>query len=421
MKNSDVADNRFNAKQWIWVCLMLRLAVMPFAMHGDLLFVYGTPHFLAHGQWDAYGIAAEKFDKFYYPPLTMILFACVQWVFRFLFSGYETFTHSIAEGGRNFIFDSNDLFFTLFLLKLPYLVSELALIWVCWRMLPDEEDKRAFTALWAVNPLVIYGEYVIGQMGLMPAFCVVLACYFSLQKGKAHYACLSLGLGCLLKMFPIIFLPVVLCLTSRNLKDSVRLSLYCFIPIAIGFGLFYMVSGAAILKVIAVTSSASQQTGMLPGWVVRIVQAAIYGAVCIHILVHRKQSSDYVFQYFLVVYLALYLSSSVWQTYYFVWFVPFAILYVQKRVALKKWFYCFMLVIFMSGLRSRESAFGAFAPLNPELFLSIPSLKDVVGFLFNLSVYNNTLAFAFYALNLLLLSIILKNLFFPRHDGGADV
>lgn len=425
MNNSgcqEITNNRFNAKQWLLLSLLIRLTIMPFTMHGDLLFVYGTPHFLAHGQWDAYSIAWEKFDRYYYPPLSLVLFASVQLVFRFLFSGYETFLHSVAVGEISSLNSSDDIFLVLFLLKIPYLIVDLMLVWTCWGMLSGDDEKRSFTALWAVNPLVIYGEYIIGQSGLIPAFCVLLACYFSLKKGKEHYACVAIGMGCLMKLFPIIFLPLVLCLTSRTPKDAVRLSLYCLVPVAVGFGMFYMISGTAVFKVANVASSASKNTGIFPVWAMQITQAAIYGAICVHILMNRKRDFDYtlIIQYFLVVYLALYASSPIWQTYYFEWFVPFVILYVHKKVALKNWFYCFMLVLFMAGLRSRESAFGAFAPLNPELFLSIPSLRDVVGFLFNLDIYSNTLTVAFYALHLFLLSAILKSIFSRPIDGGVN-
>ena len=90
MNNPEITDNRFNAKQWLLISLLLRLMVMPFTLHGDLLFVYGAPHFLSHGQWDAYRIASEMFDVAYYPPLTMIVFAGIQFVFRFLFPSCVT-------------------------------------------------------------------------------------------------------------------------------------------------------------------------------------------------------------------------------------------------------------------------------------------------------------------------------------------
>ena len=50
-----------------------------------------------------------------------------------------------------------------------------------------------------------------------------------------------------------------------------------------------------------------------------------------------------------------------------------------------------MLTIFIAGLKPRTATLGIFAPINPELFLSFPPLKDVTGFLLDQKTYELTI------------------------------
>ena len=62
--NIQTITGRFNIKQWFLISLLLRLIVMPFTVHGDLFFVYNTPHIFSHGEWNAYQIASENFSPY---------------------------------------------------------------------------------------------------------------------------------------------------------------------------------------------------------------------------------------------------------------------------------------------------------------------------------------------------------------------
>ncbi len=100
-------------KQWLLIGLLLRLAVIPFTMHGDMVFVYLYPHFFSHGEWDAYGIGLRMVNVPYYPPMAMVFFALIQVVLRPLFPGFETFMHSVVYEDVPFL-DADHLFLSAF-------------------------------------------------------------------------------------------------------------------------------------------------------------------------------------------------------------------------------------------------------------------------------------------------------------------
>ncbi len=414
---------RFNAKQWLLICFLLRLAVIPFTFHGDLSFLYRAPHYVLHGEWDVYGMVAKTPGKSFYPPLTVIYFVCVQFFFQYFIPGYEVFTHSLANQNPAVgvievkqLMESQYVFTSLFFMKLPYLIFDFLLIKIFLKMLPDKRKKKYFIVFWAVNPVVIYGTYMVGQFDLIPAFLVVLAYYYSLQQGKEHFACLSLSIGFLFKIFPIVFLPIVLLVSSRSIKDFIRLFLYGTVPAVFFYFLFYLVSGKATFLLFDVFSYNFSLATDQSIFVLRACQAIVCALVGYHIifLSQRKFNNILLSQYFLLVYFSCFWGLPIASTHYFIWLTPFLIFYTINNSKWNKAYYFLLIVIFLCGLKSRASCFGIFAPINSEFFLSIPSLKDITGFLFQQNVYDQTLRIIYDLVTGIWTVAILKHLYFKR-------
>tara|TARA_B100000686_G_scaffold353865_1_gene461193 strand:+ start:6462 stop:7655 length:1194 start_codon:yes stop_codon:yes gene_type:complete len=374
---------------------------MPFTAHPDLLFIYKTPNWFSHGDWNAYQTLAEEKNAGYYPPLALLLFAGSQVVTRFFFSGYDEFIQTIGTVPTKILFNSEHLFQSLFLMKMPYLVFEFFLIALFLKMLPDEKNKTTFVLFWSVNPIVIYGAYMAGQLSLIPAATVAASCYFCLQPGKERYACLALGFGFLFKVFPIIFLPMVLCIVSKTMKDLLTHSLWAIVPIAVLYGGFYIVSGPAVFKIFSV-GGISFATNLKPDFgnvALRIIQIGVYILVCRRIFFRSGGEMNYsiLLKYFLIIYIALTWSALLSSTHYMIWFMPFLIAFITRR---REWvfsYYGLIIVIFLAGLKSRASCFGIFRSLEPETFMSLPSVMEAAGVLFPLDVYYTTLSLVFKA------------------------
>ncbi|MBI4385148.1 MAG: hypothetical protein HY579_14110 [Nitrospinae bacterium] len=409
-------DGKLTIRQWVAIAFLLRLLVMPFTLHGDLLHINKYPYFLSHGDWHVYEKAASDGVN-YYPPLALIFISAYQFLAQFLFPPFESFLRSIAENGFDSVLSFDNLFFSLFLMKVPYLFFDGMLLSVGWKLLPNDEERRTFTVFWAVNPLAIYAPYMMGQIDLVPAFFTVLACYYSLQKGRGNLACLSIAGGCLFKVFPIIFLPLVVLVGGRNLKDYARLALVAIVPVALVYGGFYWISGKAVFKMfldLSYNFDASQSLRIL---LLRVVQAGVYALVAVHILFARQGEIDcpLLIDYFLLIFLAVGGGLVLGVTQYWLWFIPFAILHAQRQPQRRAVFYVLLALIFLGGLRSRPAALGIFAPLNPEFFLSLPALQDATGFLFNQGTYDIVIDLATKAVLLSMAVVILKSLYGSAH------
>jgi hypothetical protein len=264
-----------------------------------------------------------------------------------------------------------------------------------------------------VNPVVIYGTYMIGQFDLIPTYLVVLAVYFSLQNGKGHYACLSLASGCLFKVFPILFLPLVLIVASKSVKDSVRLAFYGIAPVCLAYGLFYLLSGKAAFQLFSTFSGrlAVKTDSGFP-WL-RLFQSGVYFFVCYCLFVLRQRPLDYTLltNSFLAVSLAVAWGLLLSSTHYLIWMMPFMILFVVMNPQWRKTYCLLLVVIFLAGLKSRAENLGIFAPLNPQMFMSFPALQDVVGAFLDLGQYAQSIGILFKTIITLVVFSSLKSLY----------
>ena len=106
----------------------------------------------------------------------------------------------------------------------------------------------------------------------------------------------------------------------------------------------------------------------------------------------------------------------------FAWILPFLVLYVQQHSTWEKPYYFILLIILLLGVKSRTSCFGIFAPINPEFFMSLPSAKDVTGFLFDQNTYEITVESLFKGVTALWVISIFRKLYqFPNNSAKAGI
>ena len=408
----------FNFKQWLLIGLILRLIVMPFTFHADLFFILLTPMYLIGGEWDAYGIYQANYGHItnggYYPPLALIYFSLWEYILSFFFDDFPKFSEFLLNADVKGFLASEGQFHWFFLLKIHYFGFDALMVWTILKMLPkDAQSRKTFAVFWAVNPVMIYGTYMVGQFDLIPATLVVLASYLCMQKGKEQYAGLSLGIGCLFKIFPILFLPMILCLACETIKDVFRVVLYAILPVAVIYGVFYGLSGSAVFGLfnaqqhnIAITTSTETIT-------LRVSQGLIYGLVCYHIWKTPSSKLNYsaLAQYFMIVYFAIYLGFLVSSVHRYIWVMPFILYWIHNKTQLKKLFYLLLVIIFLGCLRTRSSTLGIFAPLNPQFFLSFPSVKDGACYLVNCSLYFKIITWIFKSSCIMAAGVLIRDLY----------
>jgi len=184
---------------------------MPTAVHGDLLVMQFSAHFLAyHGKLIGDTLYP---NQLVYPLPIYLLMALMQFLLKPLMPYYH-----IGD-----VLDSNVLFgwfntwhrpIYLFLLKVHYLPFDYAGALLFTRWGNTEHSRLRLFRFWMLNPLLLFGTYAWGQFDIIPMFFTLLSLHYA-RQGKATWAGLWLGIGAAFKIYPLLFLPFLLLLATE--------------------------------------------------------------------------------------------------------------------------------------------------------------------------------------------------------------
>src|SRR3972149_7728264 len=135
-------------QKWLLAGLFIRLLVMPFTTHSDLLSIYYRAHLLLDGR------AVNALG----PSLFNILHAAFLWLMKPLIP-YSTMWGSPKQTTYLMIdwlgfVNQSEVFRSVFLFKLPYLVVEILVIWVLLKLAEPDRAERVLI-FWLFNPIVI--------------------------------------------------------------------------------------------------------------------------------------------------------------------------------------------------------------------------------------------------------------------------
>ncbi len=187
---------------------LILLAVAVVALELAIAPLGGDPHDINY--WVATGwlVVSEgknpylnlSFCDYTYPPLWMIIIA-----------SYYSLA-SVLVGAHNPWLGATDLVFYFFL-KLPLIAASTALALILYgivrRLTGDSDRSRLAASLWLLNPYVVWNVAVGGMFDVIPALFSLLAIWF-LLKDEETLSALMLGLGISSKIYPLLFLPVML-------------------------------------------------------------------------------------------------------------------------------------------------------------------------------------------------------------------
>ncbi|MDP3973539.1 MAG: hypothetical protein Q8P92_01775 [Candidatus Daviesbacteria bacterium] len=187
----------------IWIIIILAIALRIFlslaTYHPDIAALANGGQFIASGHiLNLYDFSSDTL-VLNYPPL-------IYWYFGFF-----------------------DLFFNgIFgLLKLPYLIFDLLLGFLLYKMVEPKKALLAFT-VWMFNPISLYATYMMGQFDIIPTFFSVLSIYLAI-KNKLALAALALGGGIAFKLYPV-FLIIPLILLSKRWWMRAKIIILTILP-----------------------------------------------------------------------------------------------------------------------------------------------------------------------------------------------
>jgi len=241
-----------------------------------------------------------------------------------------------------------------FILKLPIIACDIIIAYALYRAFDDHRSAQsAVTWLWLLNPYVILISAVWGQFDSIPTMFSLLSILFAV-RGKPNFSGFLLALGCLAKVFPVTYLPLVALYNWKKARVEAAKFAASFLATCASFLPVYFVLGNGIPSIYL--SLASWPS---PDWFgrnavggltwLRLVDISswhhnypLFLALLIPLYViilfgfrRMKFEAQGLVVSVLAVTFALYLTYTIVNEQYVIWFLPFLVIAFPNLRALK--------------------------------------------------------------------------------------
>lgn len=375
---------------WILLAVFLRLIAMLIAVHGDFVFVNYFPGKLAHeGVLDIYRYIDVNFGedmKFtwtYYPPLTYFVLGAFQFILRPFTHGFYQWIHAVYSAGTGvsgWLTASGvsfDFFRYLFFMKLPYLAFDGLCIFAIFQYVGDRSLRMKALKLWSVNPVILYGVYMFGQVDIMPASLAV-ASLLLIKRGKYWWGFLLLSAAALFKTFTVFLILPFLIVLARSRKAVLKNMTAVIIPFILVLLPLYISSRGCVMVSLFPKFYIERSAAIPWPFVQKMIFTGLYLFLTFTCFKLRKEREGVSVLGLSISALMLVYTLFFVPVHYFVWVVPFLVIAVCLRVV-PAWLYWFQIFcLFVYNLNSPKTTTALLAPVNPRFFYGLPGVPDLM-------------------------------------------
>jgi len=393
--------------KYFLIGLAIRFACLPFFFQRDVLSTYQRAALTVFN-----GVLGADFQQF----AIHILHSAYLFLAQFLIpdTGHLASILLNQDAWSSWVdFNNFDFVYrTLTIFKIPYLVLDIACMFLVIRLLFDTEPEKRLRVFkyWVFNPLVIFVTYIFARHEIIAVF-VTLAALLLAKAQKKYWAIAVLAIGVILRFFPIMILPFLIIFLARKKKDYVIL-------FSIG------IAGLLILEVfsnlyfgrsvIFSLLNAEHFDFILSAKIDLIMHDAIFIFVVAYFIllfsfIHQKEKTFSLFlSYCGIVYL-LYVSLCYFNPQYLLYTIPFLVLVFVKRNSVYYYhivqFILLMFVLFYWGDLVTKYLF---APIDIKYILYIPGPIPLIGRFYNDVKFVNITRSMFTAVSLWMVYLIYR-------------
>lgn len=322
-------------KKLLVLAIFLRVLVAVFLFHPDIKTYNYQASFLKKGVFNIYTYLVDNKktlplkDDFVYFPLTYFVLGGYQAIASpILGNGFNSW---LADAGANSVVMNSNIFKYLLVLKLPYLILDIALAFLIMDFFENKEDKKKVFIFWLFNPFTIFLLYAYSNVDIFPAILTVLA-FLMLKKHRLFSASLLLGLASGFKLYPLLFVPFLF-LEGRSLKEKIILAAT---PV-VTFGII----------ILPFISNAFFQSALVSGLTTGIFTSN-FSALAIAILFFYAVLIDKkvnLFNYWVALFLIIF-SFSLFHIQWLLWIAPFLVILAVRKPKLSWLMFLFGILAF---------------------------------------------------------------------------
>jgi hypothetical protein len=385
---------------------------MPIAVyHPDLLGIYRRSSLIAYHKMPWAG-GGQMFAHY--------LHALFLWIFKPLLPYFNNilpnFPTALGVTEDMFIAFVNhpNVFRTLFLFKIPYLIFDLGCAFLLLRIFQDHKKGVLAFVFWIVNPIVIFATYIAARYDGIPAFFVLLSLYYA-QNNSSTRSLFCLGISVIVRWYPLILLPFFVVILGKKLATRLKLVFWGLLPLGSMMILARSFGGPPEVKVLTQIPWHENFFGM------RFYLHHLYDNVFIFVvaytflLLYAYFNTDYSFTSlwkFILILLLLFFATCFFHVHYLMWLIPLLTLQIAEDrrfiglfVALVL---CFVVYTFQWG---QHLAGFLFTPLDFSYFVSLRSPFKIINQYYPADEFIGVFRSIFSGISLLMAFLIFKELF----------
>ncbi len=358
--------------KWTIVGLIIRFIVMPITTHSDLISIYGRASYIIE-QGDFSGML---------PLLSHFLHVGFLVIIK-PFMSYSSEIWQWASGRlgvndqiwMNFIIHPN-IYRTLFLLKAPYLLFDLASAVVLLHLFKDKKKGLRAFKFWMINPVAIFAVYIFGRFEIIPVFFILLSLYYAKSK-RNILAALVLGISIATKFYSLLLLLPFVFIVGDKVGERLKLLFLGLVPLLVMQIPNMLIGGQGEVGGLAGSSFVDYLLAMrfkLP-YVHDTVFIFVLGytLVLLYMYYNSKFSFASLWKYMFMVLLLLF-ATSFFHPHYFMWLSPLiAIQIAEDRKFAGLYAILVLCFVIYSFQWDRALAGYLFAPISKSYFANVMS------------------------------------------------
>ena len=412
---------RTSILKWLLIGLLIRVTLMPITVyHPDLLGIYWRSSLIAYHKmpWAGGGqIFAHYFHAFFL------------WIFKPLMPYFNNIllNPTMGPGATEDMFiafvNHPNVFRTLFLFKIPYLIFDLGCAFLLLRIFQDHKKGVLAFIFWIVNPIVIFATYIAARYEGIPAFFILLSLYYA-KNNSSTRSLLSLGISVIVRWYPLILLPFFVVILGKKLTKRLKLAFWGLLPLGSMMILARSFGGPREVKVLTQIPWHENFFGM------RFYLYHLYDNVFVFVvaytflLLYAYFNTDYSFTSLwkaVLILLLLFFATCFFHVHYLMWLIPLLTLQIVEDrrfiglfVALVL---CFVVYTFQWG---QHLAGFLFTPLDFSYFVSLRTPFEIINQYYPADKFIGVFRSIFSGISLLMAYLIFKE-FFLRGERKNEV
>jgi len=394
--------------RYFLIGLIIRLLFLPFFFQRDLLSTY---------QRAAETISTRNLGLDNLQFFTNMIHTANLFITRSIFPAVDRIFPALLDTDTWFswvgLISSSDVYTILVLFKIPYLIFDIACMFLVLRLAYDGDipSKLRMFKYWIFNPLVIFVSYIFARHDIIGLF-VTMAALLLAKRDRKYWAVLVLAIGIALRFFPILILPLFILYLAKSKKDYIIFALIGVSGLASIEALLRIFAGKSVIIPLLKTQHFEYFLSSKLELIIHdkiFIFIVVYMLIILSFLHIKKKNFDLLICYGAIIYLS-YIALCYFHPQYTLWTVPFLVIAFVRRKSLiyYHWIQFGLLLVILIYWGDLVTTF-VLTPIDHEYFIYMTGIIPFIERFYDSAKFVNLFRSIFSGISLWMVYLIYKD------------